>query len=160
MTKLLPQVRFICWIHSIFLTNQFCLTADFSTSSAIHAVTCISSEILQSNQKLHGLREELNAIVPYLEEMKKKKVERWNQFVHVIEQIKKISSEIRPADFVPFKVPVDQSDLSLRKLDELTKDLESLQKEKVIITNTIFIHFHQSCCHRVSIYQESFSFLV
>lgn len=142
------------------MTNQFCLTVDFSTSSAIHAVTCISSEILQSNQKLHGLREELNAIVPYLEEMKKKKVERWNQFVHVIEQIKKISSEIRPADFVPFKVPVDQSDLSLRKLDELTKDLESLQKEKVIITNTIFIHFHQSCCHRVSIYQESFSFLV
>ncbi|KAL5227379.1 hypothetical protein ABZP36_015644 [Zizania latifolia] len=84
----------------------------------------------QSNQKLHGLREELNAIFPYLEEMKKKKVERWNQFVDVIEQIKMISSEIRSADFVPFKVPVDQSDLSLRKLGELTKELESLQKEK------------------------------
>uniref|UniRef100_A0A0E0JMK1 Microtubule-associated protein MAP65-1a n=1 Tax=Oryza punctata TaxID=4537 RepID=A0A0E0JMK1_ORYPU len=88
--------------------------------------------VRQSNQKLRGLREELNAIVPYLDEMKKKKVERWNQFVHVIEQIKKISSEIRPSDSVSFKVPVDQSDLSLRKLDELTKDLESLQKEKVL----------------------------
>lgn len=86
--------------------------------------------VRQSNQKLHGLREELNAIVPYLEEMKTKKVERWNQFVHVIEEIKKISSEIRPSDFLPFKKPVDQSDLSLRKLEELTKELESLQKEK------------------------------
>jgi uncharacterized coiled-coil DUF342 family protein len=52
----------------------------------------------QSNQKLQGLREELNAIVPYLEEMRKKKVERWDQFVDVIEQIKKVASEIRPAE--------------------------------------------------------------
>jgi hypothetical protein len=80
---------------------------------------------------LHGLREELNAIIPYLEDMRTRKVERWNQFVHVLEEIKKISSEIRPSDFVPFKTPVDQSDLSLRKLEELTKELESLQKEKV-----------------------------
>ncbi|VAH78963.1 unnamed protein product [Triticum turgidum subsp. durum] len=86
--------------------------------------------VRQSNQKLHGLREELNAIIPYLEEMRTKKVERWNQFVHVLEEIKKISSEIRPSDFVPFKTPVDQSDLSLRKFEELTKELESLQKEK------------------------------
>uniref|UniRef100_A0A804UG14 65-kDa microtubule-associated protein 3 n=2 Tax=Zea mays TaxID=4577 RepID=A0A804UG14_MAIZE len=62
--------------------------------------------------------------------MRKKKVERWDQFVDVIEQIKKVASEIRPADFVPFRIPVDQSDLSLRKLEELTKELQSLQKEK------------------------------
>jgi len=80
------------------------------------------------------LREELNAIVPYLEEMRKKKAERWDQFVDVIEQIKKVASEIRPADFAPFRIPVDQSDLSLRKLEELTKELQSLQKEKVSIT--------------------------
>ncbi|PVH38225.1 hypothetical protein PAHAL_5G202500 [Panicum hallii] len=86
--------------------------------------------VRQSDQKLHGLREELNAIVPYLEEMRQKKVERWDQFVDVMDQIKKVASEIRPADFVPFKVPVDQSDLSLRKLEELTKELQSLQKEK------------------------------
>jgi hypothetical protein len=88
----------------------------------------------QSNQKLHGLREELNAIVPYLEEMRKKKVERWDQFVDVIEQIKMVASEIRPADFAPLRIPVDQSDLSLRKLEELIKELQSLQKEKVSIT--------------------------
>jgi uncharacterized coiled-coil DUF342 family protein len=98
---------------------------------------------LQPNQKLTGLREELNAILPYLEEMRKKKVERWDQFVDVIEQIKKVASEIRPADFVPFKAPVDQSDLSLRKLEELTKELQSLQKEKVSTTHTNLIHFDQ-----------------
>ncbi|AQL06220.1 65-kDa microtubule-associated protein 3 [Zea mays] len=63
-------------------------------------------------------------------EMRKKKVERWDQFVDVIEQIKKVASEIRPADFVPFRIHVDQSDQSLRKLEELTKELQSLQKEK------------------------------
>ncbi|VAH10919.1 unnamed protein product [Triticum turgidum subsp. durum] len=81
-------------------------------------------------QKGCGLREELNAIVPYLEEMKKRKVERWNQILDVIGKIKKISSEIRPADFVPFKAPVDQSDLSCRRLEELRMELQSLEKEK------------------------------
>uniref|UniRef100_N1QWL2 65-kDa microtubule-associated protein 3 n=1 Tax=Aegilops tauschii TaxID=37682 RepID=N1QWL2_AEGTA len=81
-------------------------------------------------QKGCGLREELSAIVPYLEEMKKRKVERWNQILDVIGKIKKISSEIRPADFVPFKAPVDQSDLSCRRLEELRMELQSLEKEK------------------------------
>jgi F-type H+-transporting ATPase subunit beta/protein regulator of cytokinesis 1 len=76
-----------------------------------------------------------------LEEMRQKKVERWDQFVDVMDQIKKVASEIRPADFVPFKVPVDQSDLSLRKLEELTKELQSLQKEKVSFTYSNLIHF-------------------
>ncbi|KAM3412488.1 hypothetical protein ACQJBY_003914 [Aegilops geniculata] len=81
-------------------------------------------------QKGCGLREELSAIVPYLEEMKKRKVERWNQILDVIGKIKKTSSEIRPADFVPFKAPVDQSDLSCRRLEELRMELQSLEKEK------------------------------
>lgn len=69
--------------------------------------------------------------------MKKRKVERWNQILHVIGKIKKISSEIRPADFVPFKAPVDQSDLSCRRLEELIMELQSLEKEKV--------HIHAFC---------------
>ncbi|CAM0954042.1 unnamed protein product [Alopecurus aequalis] len=84
----------------------------------------------QSNQKASALREELSAIVPYLEDMRKRKVERWNQILDAVGKIKKISSEIRPADFVPFKVPVDQSDLSCRKLEELRMELQSLEKEK------------------------------
>uniref|UniRef100_J3M9I8 65-kDa microtubule-associated protein 3 n=1 Tax=Oryza brachyantha TaxID=4533 RepID=J3M9I8_ORYBR len=84
----------------------------------------------QSNQKACGLREELCAILPYLEEMKRKKAERWNQFLDVVGRIKKISSEIRPENFMPFEVPVDQSDISLRKLEELRVELQSLEKEK------------------------------
>jgi uncharacterized coiled-coil DUF342 family protein len=95
---------------------------------------------MQSNQKLSALREELNAILLYLEEMRKKKVEIWDEFVDVIEQIKKVASEIRPTDFVPLKVPADQ--LSLRKLDELTKELQSLQK-KVSTTHANLIHLDQ-----------------
>lgn len=87
----------------------------------------------QSNQKACGLRDELGAILPYLEEMKRKKVERWNQFLDVVGRIKKISSVIRPANFDPFKVSVDQSDLSLRKLEELRVELKSLEKEKVLL---------------------------
>uniref|UniRef100_A0ACD5T7N2 Uncharacterized protein n=1 Tax=Avena sativa TaxID=4498 RepID=A0ACD5T7N2_AVESA len=86
--------------------------------------------VRQSNQKACGLREELSAISSYLEEMKKRKVERWNQILDAVAKIKKISCEIRPADFVPFKVPVDQSDLSCRKLEELRTELQSLEKEK------------------------------
>lgn len=62
--------------------------------------------------------------------MKKRKVERWNQILDAVAKIKKILSEIRPADFIPFKVPVDQSDLSCRKLEELRMELQSLEKEK------------------------------
>ncbi|KAM0821051.1 hypothetical protein ACQ4PT_071934 [Festuca glaucescens] len=98
------------------------------------AICCAMGEspvhVRQSNQKACGLREELSAIVPYLEEMRKRKVERWNQILDAVEKIKRISSEIRPADFVPFKVPVDQSDLSCRKLEELRMELQSLEKEK------------------------------
>ena len=65
--------------------------------------------------------------------MKKRKVERWNQILDAVGKIKTISSEIRPADFVPFKVPVDQSDLSCRKLEELRMELQSLEKEKVYV---------------------------
>ncbi|KAL5647927.1 hypothetical protein ACJX0J_042282, partial [Zea mays] len=72
--------------------------------------------------------------------MRKNKVERWDQFVDVIEQIKKVASEIRPADFVPFRIPVDQSDLSLRKLEELTKELQSLQKEKQVMEHLNTLH--------------------
>ncbi|GJM89680.1 hypothetical protein PR202_ga05891 [Eleusine coracana subsp. coracana] len=86
--------------------------------------------VKQSNQKSGALLEEINAIGPYLEEMKKKKIERWSQILGVVGQIEKISSEIRPAGFVPFKIPVDESDLTLRKLEELRMSLQSLEEEK------------------------------
>ncbi|RLN34208.1 hypothetical protein C2845_PM03G20700 [Panicum miliaceum] len=56
--------------------------------------------------------------------MRQKKVERQDQFVDVMDQIKKVAS-----------------DLSLRELEELMKELQSLQKEKVL-----GIDFKQTVC--------------
>jgi hypothetical protein len=63
--------------------------------------------------------------------MKKRQAERWGQFHEIIEQIKRISAEIGHSDFSSSDIALDQSDLSMRKLDELRKRLQVLQKEKV-----------------------------
>lgn len=87
--------------------------------------------IRQPDQNLGSLKEELRAIVPQLEEMQKRKCERRNQFVEVLEQIQKISNEIhRSSEYPPTSTTVDETDLSLRKLDELHRELQALQKEK------------------------------
>ncbi|KAG9440922.1 hypothetical protein H6P81_021087 [Aristolochia fimbriata] len=86
--------------------------------------------IRQSEQNIGSLKEELKAIVPQLEEMRKRKNERLLQFHEVLEQIQKISREIvEPAHQIS-KIVVDESDLSTRKLDELHRQLEAFQKEK------------------------------
>ncbi|MCI08830.1 microtubule-associated protein 3-like, partial [Trifolium medium] len=70
-------------------------------------------------------------IVPELEEMQKRKHDRRNQFIEVQEQIQSISNEIHcPREIIPFIV--DDTDLSLRKLEELHRQLHTLQKEKTV----------------------------
>ncbi|XVE58677.1 hypothetical protein DITRI_Ditri04bG0187900 [Diplodiscus trichospermus] len=87
--------------------------------------------IRQSDQKAGSLKEELSKILPQLEEMKKRKIERRNQFLEVLEQIQKISTEIcGSTESVSSKIIVDETDLSLRKLEELHRRLHELQKEK------------------------------
>lgn len=86
----------------------------------------------QSDQNTGNLKEELRVIIPQLEEMRKRKNDRLSQFNEVVEQIQKISKEIfGPGDYTPSDIVVDQNDLSIRKLDELHKQLEALQKKKV-----------------------------
>jgi protein regulator of cytokinesis 1 len=81
------------------------------------------------------LKEELEMIVPELAEMQKRKHDRRNQFIEVQEQIQSISNEIHGArEIIPFIV--DDTDLSLRKLEELHRQLHTLQKEKV---NDLFL---------------------
>ncbi|THU73448.1 hypothetical protein C4D60_Mb04t22950 [Musa balbisiana] len=84
----------------------------------------------QSNQRAGSLKEELESITPQLEEMRMKKVERLNHFIEVMEQIRKISLEIMPSGCNPLKLAVDESDLSTRRLEDLYRQLELLQKEK------------------------------
>lgn len=64
--------------------------------------------------------------------MQKRKLERRNEFFNVVEQIQKIRNEIYRSDKNNSYSPgVDETDLTLRKLEELQKELQDLQKEKV-----------------------------
>ncbi|KAG0504042.1 hypothetical protein HPP92_004114 [Vanilla planifolia] len=84
----------------------------------------------KSQQNAMSLKEELKAITPQLEEMRKRKNERFSQFLQVIEQIRKISSEIHPYGHALSNLAVDESDLSTRTLEDFQRLLETLQKEK------------------------------
>ncbi|XP_010536523.1 PREDICTED: 65-kDa microtubule-associated protein 3 isoform X2 [Tarenaya hassleriana] len=87
--------------------------------------------IRQSDQNAGSLKEELGMILPQLEEMQKRKSERRNQFVEVLEQIDKISNEINgQLEHLSSEALIDETDLSLRKLEELHVQLCILQKEK------------------------------
>ncbi len=65
--------------------------------------------------------------------MRKRKSDRRNQFLDVLEQIQEISNEIYGGStgYISSKIVEDESDLSLRKLEELHRQLHDLQKEKV-----------------------------
>lgn len=63
--------------------------------------------------------------------MRKRKSDRSNQFLEVLEQIQKISNEIRPGEVNSSKMVADESDLSTKKLEEFHRQLQALQKEKV-----------------------------
>ncbi|KAI3411264.1 uncharacterized protein J3R85_018146, partial [Psidium guajava] len=87
--------------------------------------------IRQSDQNAGSLKEELKIILPQLEEIRKKKCERRQQFLEVLEQIQIIINELhRSKEHTSSKVVVDESDLSLRKLEELHGQLHALQQQK------------------------------
>ncbi|XP_029123611.1 65-kDa microtubule-associated protein 3 [Elaeis guineensis] len=86
--------------------------------------------VRQCNQNAGSLKEELKAIIPELEEMKKRKNDRKNQILEVVEQIKEILIEIRPPGYDLSTVAVDESALSVRMLEELHGQLQLLQEEK------------------------------
>lgn len=75
------------------------------------------------------MKAELRAVLPELEEMRKRKSDRKNQFIEVFKQIQMIKNEI--SRLTSASLVVDESDLSLRKLEEFHMELHALQKEKV-----------------------------
>lgn len=79
------------------------------------------------------MKEELSTIHPQLEEMRKRKVERKKQFIEIIEQIQKVSKEIYGVTGGLTTADIDDTDLSIRRLEELQTQLLTLQKEKVKI---------------------------
>ncbi|KAF9668842.1 hypothetical protein SADUNF_Sadunf14G0045400 [Salix dunnii] len=74
-----------------------------------------------------SLREECEAIVPRVEEMRNKKEERRKLFVEVLEKLQKVSSEIFGSTE---GMNVDGTDLSMKKLDGFKKRLLELENDK------------------------------
>ncbi|XP_021683598.1 65-kDa microtubule-associated protein 3 isoform X2 [Hevea brasiliensis] len=83
--------------------------------------------LFQADKNAGSLKEELQRILPQLEDMRKRKLDRRNQFVEVLDEIQQISNEIYGSAAHIF---VDETDLSLKKLEELHRQLHALQKEK------------------------------
>lgn len=81
------------------------------------------------------LKEQLNSITPALREMQLRKEERVKQFRAVQAQIQKISAEIAgQPEYTDTSstVVVNESDLSLKKLEEYQNELQRLHNEKVM----------------------------
>ncbi|XP_019088373.1 PREDICTED: 65-kDa microtubule-associated protein 9-like [Camelina sativa] len=86
----------------------------------------------QSDQSGRSLKEELVKILQKLEDMEKRKSERKIQFIQVIEDIRCVRYEINgdSDETCSSDLSVDESDLSLRKLEELHRELYTLQEQK------------------------------
>ncbi|KAK6149363.1 hypothetical protein DH2020_016888 [Rehmannia glutinosa] len=76
------------------------------------------------------IKEQLAAIAPALEKLWKQKDERIKEFYDVQSQIQKICAEIAGSTGQVESPTVNESDLSLKKLDEFHAQLQDLQKEK------------------------------
>ncbi|CAI9093212.1 OLC1v1028655C1 [Oldenlandia corymbosa var. corymbosa] len=85
-------------------------------------------------EKMTGtLKEQLNSISPALREMQLRKDERVKQFRAVQSQVQKISAEIAGRseyNDTSSTVVVNESDLSLKKLEEYQNELQRLHNEK------------------------------
>lgn len=87
---------------------------------------------LQPGKTTGTIKEQLAAIAPALELLWKQKEERIKEFSDVQSQIQKICGEIAGTLTINDQTPaVDETDLSLKKLDEYQCHLQELQKDKV-----------------------------
>lgn len=98
----------------------------------------------QSGQSGKSLKEVFRKVLQKLEEMEKRKAERKNQFIQVIEDIKCVRDEINGESSdeeaaCSSGFSIAESDLSLRKLQELHSELYTLQEQKV--NNQITLKF-------------------
>ncbi|GLU00488.1 hypothetical protein SLE2022_178540 [Rubroshorea leprosula] len=90
-----------------------------------------------------NLREELQTIVPLLEDIRRQKVERKNQFVEVLDQLRKISNEIFGLrEDICYDVDAYGTNMSVHRLEELHRELRELQNEKITRLNQVQDHLN------------------
>ncbi|GLT51914.1 hypothetical protein SLA2020_252870 [Shorea laevis] len=87
-----------------------------------------------------NLKEELRTIMPLLEDMRRQKVERKNQFVEILDQLQKISNEIFGLGENNYNVAAYETNMSLYRLEELLRELHDLQNEKINRLNQVKDH--------------------
>ncbi|KAF0911579.1 hypothetical protein E2562_011202 [Oryza meyeriana var. granulata] len=75
-----------------------------------------------------NLKEELRSITPELEEMRRRMEERRRQFLEVTQLINRMQQEMKPSE--QLHLSMDNSDLTMRRLEELRAYLQNLQQEK------------------------------
>ncbi|KAJ9562668.1 hypothetical protein OSB04_007828 [Centaurea solstitialis] len=92
-------------------------------------ICCLWFDI-QPEKTSGTIKQQLAAIAPALEQLWKQKDERIKEFSDVQSQIQKICGEIAGSGDRLGNQVVDESDLSLKKLDEFHDQLQELQKEK------------------------------
>ncbi|XP_073021268.1 65-kDa microtubule-associated protein 3-like isoform X3 [Primulina eburnea] len=97
----------------------------------------------QADQNPRSLKAELEAILPQIEEMQKKKCERKNQFIVALEELHMIKNDICGSErYTLCNTDVDETDLCSRKLEELHRELKALQEEKSVRLNQISDHLN------------------
>ncbi|KAL4298659.1 65-kDa microtubule-associated protein 1 [Arachis ipaensis] len=104
--------------------------AKLELSSLLSALGEKSSALVPESTS-GTIKEQLAAIAPILEQLWEQKEERIKEFSDVQSQIQKICGEIAGNLSLSDNPPaINQSDLSLKKLDEYQSELQELQKEK------------------------------
>lgn len=104
-----------------------------ASSEAELALICsaLGERPTHTRQSSRSLKMELQTIIPQLQEMQRRKKERSLQFTDVLEQIHNITRDLCSSlDENAFVAVFDETDLSLKRLEELKIQLLALQKEK------------------------------
>ncbi|CAH9123850.1 unnamed protein product [Cuscuta epithymum] len=91
----------------------------------------LGEQPVNTRAKSSSLKMELEAIMPQLQEMKQRKLEREREFKNIINQIDIILKELgQSRQEFPKMIGMDESDMSLRRLEEMKGHLLSLQAAK------------------------------
>lgn len=90
-----------------------------------------------------SLKAELRVILPQIEEMRKRKNARKNQVSEVLTELQNIKNEMCISDGFSSNGPaIDEADLSVNKLEDLQRNLQTLQKEKVCICPSFVLQWN------------------
>ncbi|CAI9103769.1 OLC1v1002317C1 [Oldenlandia corymbosa var. corymbosa] len=92
-------------------------------------------------QTAGSLKVQLQTVSSLLDEMQRKKKDRKSMFIEVVEQINHIIKELHASDEANKSlIVIDDSDLSLKKLEDLKIQLHDLEKEKSKRLKQVFDH--------------------